>query len=60
MKQLTTAMHHMADVENKVAKLFTKQATRDFYDFAEIIDDYLAYIVVIRVCSVAKLVMQSM
>ena len=53
-------MHHMADVENKVAKLFTKQATRDFYDFAEIIDDYLAYIVVIRVCSVAKLVMQSM
>ena len=58
-------MHHMADVEHKVAKLLAKQvwrvrqhsvndrirpqANRDFYDFAEIVEDYLAYIIVIRV-----------
>ena len=49
IKSLGTAMHHMADVENKVAKLFSKQAHRDFYDLEEIVADYIALIGAIRV-----------
>jgi len=40
LKQLTAAMHRLADVEAKVAKLHSKQATRDYYDFSEIVADY--------------------
>lgn len=36
LKQLTQAMHQLADVEAKVAKLHVKQALRDNYDFSEV------------------------
>jgi sorting nexin-1/2 len=50
LKQLTSAMHRLADVEAKVAKLHNKQATRDMFDFSEIIHDY---ILLIGSCKVA-------
>jgi hypothetical protein len=34
-------MHRLADVEAKVAKFHNKQATRDMFDFSEIVFDYL-------------------
>lgn len=56
VESLTKAMHEMADVEARVARLHSrqvlysfhskvelcKQERRDFYDFSEIIHDYVA------------------
>eukprot|EP00052_Salpingoeca_macrocollata_P027594 m.262696 g.262696 ORF g.262696 m.262696 type:complete len:408 (+) comp22762_c17_seq3:821-2044(+) len=50
VQALTKAMHQLADVEAKVAALHFKQANRDFYDFSEIMHDYLGLISAIKDC----------
>jgi len=50
MKQLTSAMHRLADVEAKVQRLHANQARRDMFDFSEIIFDY---ILLVGSCKVA-------
>lgn len=37
-------MHQLADVEAKIAKLHSKQAVRDNFDFSETISDYIALV----------------
>lgn len=44
MKQLTSAMHRLADVEAKVQRLHANQARRDMFDFSEIIFDYISLV----------------
>merc|ERR1719272_2137652 len=44
LKQLTTAMHRLADVEAKVHRLHSNQARRDMFDFSEIIFDYISLV----------------
>eukprot|EP00039_Didymoeca_costata_P018655 m.334425 g.334425 ORF g.334425 m.334425 type:complete len:506 (+) comp17350_c0_seq1:223-1740(+) len=44
MKQLTSAMNRLADVEARVAKFHHKQSNRDFFDFSEVIFDYILMI----------------
>lgn len=50
LKQLTSAMHRLADVEAKVHRLHSNQARRDMFDFSEIIFDY---IMLVGSCKVA-------
>ena len=49
IESLQKAMHQMADVEVKVARLHSKQENRDFYDFSEIVYDYLQMIQAVKV-----------
>jgi len=44
LKQLTSAMHRLADVEAKVHRLHSNQARRDMFDFSEIIFDYISLV----------------
>lgn len=41
LKNLTQAMHQLADVEAKVAKFHMKQSSRDYFEFSETIHDYI-------------------
>jgi len=50
MESLKKAMHQMADVEVKVARLHSKQEHRDFYNVSEIAFDYLQMIQATKLC----------
>lgn len=47
---LKNAMHQMADVEAKVARLHSKQEHRDFYDLSEIVADFVAMCGAMKIC----------
>eukprot|EP00730_Choanoeca_flexa_P007273 TRINITY_DN12305_c0_g4_i4.p1 TRINITY_DN12305_c0_g4~~TRINITY_DN12305_c0_g4_i4.p1 ORF type:complete len:532 (+),score=193.17 TRINITY_DN12305_c0_g4_i4:120-1715(+) len=47
---LKNAMHQMADVEAKVARLHSKQEHRDFYDMSEIIHDFMSMCQGMKIC----------
>ena len=49
IESLQKAMHQMADVEVKVARLHSKQENRDFYSLSEIAFDYLQMIQAVKV-----------
>lgn len=50
IESLQKAMHQMADVEVKVARLHSKQENRDFYSLSEIAFDYLQMIQAVKTC----------
>eukprot|EP00043_Microstomoeca_roanoka_P015638 m.156744 g.156744 ORF g.156744 m.156744 type:complete len:494 (+) comp16299_c7_seq1:1588-3069(+) len=48
METLSSAMHQLADVEAKVAKLHSKHQKKEFYDLSEVAYDYLLLIGAIK------------
>lgn len=47
---VSKALHALADVQARVAKLQLQQAVSEFFDFSEIIADYLSLIAAIKLC----------
>ncbi|EDQ89891.1 uncharacterized protein MONBRDRAFT_18806 [Monosiga brevicollis MX1] len=50
VESLKSAMHQMADVEARVARLHGKQERRDFFDMSEIVADFVSLCGAMKIC----------